>query len=245
MNELIVKTINFNGDSLLAIKENDKVYIGINNICCALGLDARIQRDKLKVHATLSKGCALRYIPSSGGNQEAFTIELNFLPIWLAGINPARVSPECKDKLIEYQLKAKDVLAQAFLNNKPALPSNFAEACRMLADEWEEKQKLLPKAQSYDQFISANNNQDMNKVAKTLGIGRNKLFALLRAKEVLRKDNTPYQKFIDRGYFEVKEKPIAMGGQVINKVQTYVTAKGVDWLSDKLIEWGNKLLIEA
>ena len=35
---------------------------------------------------------------------------------------------------------------------------------------------------------------------------------------------------IDRGYFEVKEKPITMGETTINYAQTYVTAKGVDYL---------------
>ena len=46
----------------------------------------------------------------------------------------------------------------------------------------EERQMLLPKAQSYDQFMDGSNLQTMNDVAKCLGIGRNKLFALLKQK---------------------------------------------------------------
>lgn len=95
----------------------------------------------------------------------------------------------------------------------------------------EERQKLLPKAEAYDTFMDGSNLQPMNDVAKCLGIGRNKLFALLREKKIIRSNNTPYQEYIDRGYFEVKEKPIKMGESVINYAQTFVTPKGVDYIA--------------
>lgn len=112
-----------------------------------------------------------------------------------------------------------------------SIPKTFAEALRLAADLEEERQRLLPKAGQYDKFISGENLQDMNAVAKAIGWGRNKLFAELRSRKILMSSNRPYQDYIDRGYFSVKEKPITMGGQVINKTQTYVTAKGVDWLA--------------
>lgn len=95
----------------------------------------------------------------------------------------------------------------------------------------EERQKLIPKAEAYDTFMDASNLQPMNDVAKCLGIGRNKLFALLRKKKIIRSNNTPYQEYIDRGYFEVKEKPIKMGDASFNYAQTFVTAKGVDYIA--------------
>lgn len=94
----------------------------------------------------------------------------------------------------------------------------------------EERQKLIPKAEQFDKFISGENYQNMNTVAKALGWGRNKLFAELRYRKILMSDNKPYQRYIERGYFVVKEKLIQMGGQVINKPQTYVTPKGVAWI---------------
>ncbi|MEG6613726.1 phage antirepressor KilAC domain-containing protein [Pseudoclostridium thermosuccinogenes] len=100
----------------------------------------------------------------------------------------------------------------------------------------EERQKLLPKAQAYDTFIDGSNLQTMNDVAKCLGIGRNKLFGLLREKKIIRSNNTPYQEYIDRGYFEVKEKPIKMGDASINYAQTYVTAKGVAYISKVIVK---------
>ena len=115
------------------------------------------------------------------------------------------------------------------------IPRTYPEALRLAADLAEQNEKLLPKAKSYDQFISGENYQTMNLVAKSLGTGRNRLFKFLRDHKVLLANNVPYQRFIDAGYFVVKEKPIQMGDQVINKIQTYVTAKGVDWIA-KLLE---------
>lgn len=115
------------------------------------------------------------------------------------------------------------------------IPRTYPEALRLAADLAEQNQKLLPKAEQFDKFISGENYQSMNLVAKSLGTGRNRLFQFLRDHKVLLANNVPYQRFIDAGYFVVKEKPIQMGDQVINKIQTYVTAKGVDWIA-KLLE---------
>jgi anti-repressor protein len=96
-------------------------------------------------------------------------------------------------------------------------------------------QTLLPKAECFDMFIDGSNLQTMNDVAKCIGIGRNKLFAILRDKKILRQNNTPYAEYMDRGYFEVKEKPIKMGDITQNMLQTFCTPKGVSYIS-KIIQ---------
>lgn len=114
-------------------------------------------------------------------------------------------------------------------------PDTIIQLATELKKERERRLALEPKAEAYDTFMDASNLQPMNDVAKCLGIGRNKLFALLREKKIIRSNNTPYQEYIDRGYFEVKEKPIKMGDASFNYAQTFVTAKGVDYIS-KLIK---------
>ena len=114
-------------------------------------------------------------------------------------------------------------------------PDTIIQLATELKKERERRLALEPKAEAYDTFMDASNLQPMNDVAKCLGIGRNKLFALLREKKIIRSNNTPYQEYIDRGYFEVKEKPIKMGDASFNYAQTFVTAKGVDYIS-RLIE---------
>lgn len=40
---------------------------------------------------------------------------------------------------------------------------------------------------------------------KNMNIGRNRLFALLRIKKILMRDNQPYQQYIDAWYFKVNK----------------------------------------
>ena len=58
-------------------------------------------------------------LPTNGGNQETLCLKLDFVPLWLAkiSITPTmeQETPDLAETLMEYQLKAKDVLAAAFL----------------------------------------------------------------------------------------------------------------------------------
>lgn len=112
------KVVNFNGTEIMAARaSNGKIYAGIAWICNGLGLDTRRQREKIQQHMTLSQGVATLPLPSNKGTQEALVIELDFVPLWLATVNPGLVAKEIQGKLVEYQLKAKDVLAAAFIQN--------------------------------------------------------------------------------------------------------------------------------
>ncbi len=119
--------------------------------------------------------------------------------------------------------------------------SNPVLAARAWADEVEAKQlaqsqvkELQPKAEIADRINSGQNNIAMNDVAKIIGIGRNTLMAQLRDNMILRKNNTPYQQYIDSEYFVVKVTPIKKGESGFNVTQTYVTAKGLLWLTEKI-----------
>ncbi|WP_117017114.1 phage antirepressor KilAC domain-containing protein [Aeribacillus pallidus] len=119
------------------------------------------------------------------------------------------------------------------------------ERAKRWIEEQEEKraieQKLqiaAPKAEMYDVALSADNAQTMSIVAKTLGYGRNRLFAFLREQGVLRQNNEPYQEFIDRGYFRIRQVPISRSSGTQNKPQTLVTAKGMDYIAKLLKKHG-------
>ena len=78
---------------------------------------------------------------------------------------------------------------------------------------------------------------DMNTMAKlaekeSIKIGRNRLFVWLRRKGVLMSNNLPYQKYIDAGYFQVKEPPSATMPFPFR--QTFVTGKGQIYLIRRL-----------
>lgn len=80
---------------------------------------------------------------------------------------------------------------------------------------------------------------DMGKMAKLLKeenipIGRNKLFEWLRNKKILMSNNVPYQKYINKELFKVKEtvKETHYGNKII--ITTLITGKGQVYISNKL-----------
>jgi phage antirepressor YoqD-like protein len=81
-----------------------------------------------------------------------------------------------------------------------------------------------------------------NKAAKILQLpfGRNILFEKLRDDDVLMKNNEPYQRYIDQGYFVHKLMGTIHGISsktglpfIKDNYQTFVTGKGMYWLSQK------------
>ncbi len=70
------------------------------------------------------------------------------------------------------------------------------------------------------------NVMSMKDTAKALGFGRNTLMSILRDEKILMKNNTPYQNFIDQGYFTVRQ---SVGNGYISNT-TFVTGKGEIWL---------------
>ncbi|OOM07229.1 phage antirepressor protein KilAC domain protein [Clostridium saccharobutylicum] len=80
----------------------------------------------------------------------------------------------------------------------------------------------------------------MGHVAKLLGIrgiGRNRLFSLLRAKKVLDKNNIPYQQYVDLGYFRILEQKYSVpSGEIKINIKTMVFQKGIDFILRKIRE---------
>lgn len=126
MNGLSVKDIEFNGATLKATQDTvGKIWVGVRWICHGIGLSdgqTKRERKRLQEDLVLSKGGRNLVLPTNGGNQEVLCLELDYLPLWLAkiSITPTmqKENPDLVQKLITYQLKAKDVLAEAFLPKK-------------------------------------------------------------------------------------------------------------------------------
>lgn len=139
---------------------------------------------------------------------------------------------------METQLVKKNILT---------LPdfTNPVEAARAWANEYEAKQKALtenaemkPKADFYDTVANTESLFSMADVAKTLdmGIGRNKLFAFLRDKGILDKDNHPYQKYVDAGYMRLIENHCKAGDNDVVYKCTYVKQRGIDYIRKILLK---------
>lgn len=126
MNGLTVRDIEFNGATIKAAQDiNNIIWVGVKWICDGIGLSEgqiKNERKRLMEDLVLSKGGRNFVLPTNGGNQEVLCIELDYLPLWLAKISITpkmkENNPELVEKLITYQLKAKDVLAAAFLKKQ-------------------------------------------------------------------------------------------------------------------------------
>lgn len=96
-----------------------------------------------------------------------------------------------------------------------------------------------PLVEFANQVAGTENLIDMNAMAKlaveeNIPIGRNRLFKWLRKNEILMSDNLPYQKFIDRGYFAVKESVFETGSMTKTYQQTFVTGRGQRYIIGRL-----------
>lgn len=67
-------------------------------------------------------------------------------------------------------------------------------------------------------------------------IGRNRLFKYMKNNNILMSNNVPYQKYIESGYFKVKEvcKSNSYGSKMLFST-TYITGKGQIWLYKKIM----------
>lgn len=139
MNNLIVKNVDLMGDTIMAAKDVDNViWVGINSFCQGLRMNKK-QRDwqveKVKSDNTLSRGC--RELPAGvfdTGNA-VYALRLDFIPLWLAKISITErmkeEHPELADKLLNYQLKAKDILAEAFIPKQNISAKSPMEVLRL------------------------------------------------------------------------------------------------------------------
>lgn len=115
----------------------------------------------------------------------------------------------------------------------------IAERDRIIAqqkEKIEEQQPLVDFAVHVSQTKDTIDMDEMAKIANDehINIGRNRLIEWLKEKKILKDNRTPYQQFIDRGYFNVVEikKETMYGTMVFPK--TVITGKGQLWETKQL-----------
>lgn len=103
--------------------------------------------------------------------------------------------------------------------------------------------EMKPKAEFFDQVASSKSAIEIGQAAKVLnipGIGRNKLFEILRRLDILMNDNIPYQTYVDRGYFRVIEQKYNVHGEVRINFKTLVYQRGLDYIRNKVMKYKEK-----
>lgn len=134
--------------------------------------------------------------------------------------------------------------------NKPAVPRTYAEAlleAGRLAMELEQKDEQLraqaPAVEFAKRIAGADKGVVLGNYARSVGIGQNTLFTVLRNMRVLmsggNRHNLPLQEFIDRGYFTVRESTFETNGETRLSFTPLITGRGQQWLTGKLLDAGH------
>ncbi|KAF6565409.1 phage antirepressor KilAC domain-containing protein [Paenibacillus sp. EKM202P] len=250
------KLVEFNGSELLGVKANDgKIYAGVRWVCEGVGLSdgqVKAERKKIKEDIVLNQGGRNFVLPTKGGQQDILTLDIDFLPLWLAKItitpNMQKNQPEVASKLIQYQLKAKDVLAEAFVHKSvqqyPVLPTTYKEALLALVEQVEANEKLhtektmleqvvaenKPKVTYYDTILNAKNTVLIKQIAADYGLTAQELNKILHSEKVQYKQGGQwllYKDHFHKAYtksntFRYKDKD----GKEKTKMSTKWTQKG-------------------
>jgi phage antirepressor YoqD-like protein len=245
-NELVTKEVEFNGDLLKAVQDvsSNKIYVGISWVCNGIGLN-KSQKDtqvqKIQSDIVLKQGCLKFQAGVFDDNNDTLSIELNYLPLWLAkiSITPTMIkeNPEVTQKLINYQLQAKDVLVKAFIHSEKIdidnfhIPTTLSEALLLSANLAKENEIMKPKADQFDLYLQSKGLLSMNQSSKELKARRNKFMEFLRHMKVFNQDNSPAEKYSSVGYFEVKNYVIIRkNDKKYSMAVTYVTPNGQNFL---------------
>lgn len=99
----------FHGDTVMLVGQDNEPFVAMRPIVTNIGLDWASQYTKLN-SAVERWGVVIITTPSLGGAQEAVCLPLRKLASWLMTINPNKVKPELRDKIIRYQEECDDAL---------------------------------------------------------------------------------------------------------------------------------------
>lgn len=142
---------------------------------------------------------------------------------------------------VSSQVKNTTTRLEVLANYKAATQAMIelleAEKAELQAENERQARQLVeqaPKVDFYNAVTSSKDCIDMAEVAKVLnvkGVGRNKLFEILREKNILDRKNQPYQRYVDNGYFRIIETSFVLpdGTQKIN-LKTVVFQKGLNYI---------------
>lgn len=236
MQELIKINVNDKGERLVSAREL-KEFLEIKTELrkwfprmCEYGFEEG--RDFTRV----SQKC-----PTLGGTQNvvdyAITIDM---AKEISMIQRTEKGKKARQYFIACEKKLKNLTTDSYMIQDPV------ERAKRWIEEEQQRQLLVaqiekdkPKVQFFDAVAGSKDSIEMGQVAKVLGIkslGRNKLFELLRENKVLQKDNIPYQKYVDAGYFRVLEQKYTVpSGETKVNIKTMVFQKGVDYIR-KLVQ---------
>lgn len=101
----------FHGANLLLVNHNNEPYVPMKPIVEGMGLDWKSQHAKItqKFNSTMVE---ITIVAGDNKNRDMACLPLRKLPAWLYSIQPNKVKPEARARVVEFQEESDEVLWQ-------------------------------------------------------------------------------------------------------------------------------------
>lgn len=178
MDDLMIKNVDVFGDSIMAVKDKEgNIWAGVSYFCRALGMDKKQkdnQVERVQQDDVLKRGAGKFPAGVFDPANEAVALRIDFVPIWLTKIRitPKMKSehPELAEKLLNYQLKAKDILADAFLPNREPEPARICNPSEIPLGELASYLKIMDRVAHRQDLAPYKIAENFKKVSRQFGV---------------------------------------------------------------------------
>lgn len=254
MDNMVKTFVNEEFGSVRTIEENGKILFCGSDVAKALGY--RRPKDAINAHC---KGAVKRRLLTNGGAQEMKMISEG--DVYRLISHSRLPSAEKFESWIFDDVLPTIRRTGGYVSNEEMFIENYLPfldepyknlfrlqmiAINQLNERIRHDKPLVDFA---NQVAGTENLIDMNAMAKLAAdehfkIGRTRLFRWLKYMGVLMANNLPYQQFIDRGYFAVKESVFEVDGMKKTYQQTLVTGKGQRFVINLLKKYYGKEVLQ-
>jgi len=123
------RTINvpFHGASLFVVSINNEPYVPMKPIVEGMGLDWASQFTKIKQRFTRSV-VEITMVASDRKNREMTCLAFRKFAAWLSSIQPNKVKPEIRERVIQYQEECDDVLYEYWTKGEVKNPRKATQS---------------------------------------------------------------------------------------------------------------------
>lgn len=226
--------------SLRTINENGKIMFVASDVAKMLGY--KNVSDAISKHCRYIAKCDIPHPQGKG------TLEVNIIPegdVYRLIAHSKLPSAEkfeswvFDEVLPSIRKNGGYIAGQENLSDEELMAKALLVAQRTIENKNKQIAEMKPKVDFYNDVTGSIDTIDIAGVAKVLNVpnmGRNKLFAFLREKNILNKRNEPYQYFVDKGYFRQVESKWEHDGTIHINLKTVVFQKGLDFIHKLILD---------
>lgn len=130
----------FRGNNLYLVEHQGNPYVPMKPVVEGMGLDWKTQHRKMTAKFNSCMVEMTTQLPGDTQNRAVTCLPLRKLPAWLYSVQPGKVSPEIREKVVAYQEECDEVLWQYWTKGKVdrqsvaeeqrKLPSTYIEALK-------------------------------------------------------------------------------------------------------------------